>query len=40
MRGLGKHLWKDEGGDEFIKRERTGWQSERPESNGWPATVK
>jgi hypothetical protein len=25
MRGLGKHLWKGEGGDEFIQRERTGW---------------
>jgi hypothetical protein len=25
MRGLGKHLWKDESGDEFIQRERTGW---------------
>jgi hypothetical protein len=25
MRGLGKHLWKDESADEFIHRERTGW---------------
>ena len=35
MRGLGKHLWKDECGDEFIKRERTGWRagSRRSKSN-------
>ena len=23
--GLGKHLWKDETGDAFVKREREGW---------------
>lgn len=25
LRGLGKHLWKDESGDDFVKRERSGW---------------
>jgi hypothetical protein len=23
--GVGKHLWQDESGDEFVRRERTGW---------------
>lgn len=25
IRGLGKHLWKDESGEEFLKRERSDW---------------
>jgi hypothetical protein len=25
MRGLGEYLWKDESGDDFIRRERSGW---------------
>ena len=25
MRGVGKHLWQDECGDDFIARERSGW---------------
>ena len=25
MIGAGKHLWQDESGDEFVRRERSGW---------------
>jgi hypothetical protein len=36
MIGVGKHLWRDESGDDFVRRERSGWD----EPSGDPQEAK